>query len=177
MGTVKSKILIITLEPIGESMAGPAIRALEIGKRLASEFEVTVYSSAAGTRPKNLPANVRLVQGGGKRVLAELALGHTAIFIQANVLKPFPFLANMGKHLIVDLYDPYLFAVLVQYKNDPVQASASYRLMHQVLELHMTRADFTVCARRDSATTGLAAFVRLVASRLRCTDWTPVCAN
>ncbi len=146
MGTVKSKILIITLEPIGESMAGPAIRALEIGKRLASEFEVTVYSSAAGTRPKNLPANVRLVQGGGKRVLAELALGHTAIFIQANVLKPFPFLANMGKHLIVDLYDPYLFAVLVQYKNDPVQASASYRLMHQVLELHMTRADFTVCA-------------------------------
>lgn len=149
-----SKILIITLEPIGEKMAGPAIRALEIGKRLSDEFPTTVFSPIAGEPPQSLKTHLsenpgkhlKVVQGGGRKALANLALAHSAIFIQANVLKPFPFLANLGKHLIVDLYDPYLFSVLVQYKDDPVQASSSYRLMHQVLEAHMTKADFTVCA-------------------------------
>ncbi len=52
----------------------------------------------------------------------------------------------MEKFLIVDLYDPYLFSLLVQYQDDPVTASSSYRLMHQVLEKHMLTADFFVCA-------------------------------
>ena len=46
-----SKILIVTLEPIGDKMAGPAIRALEIGKRLSSEFPTTVFSPVAGSPP------------------------------------------------------------------------------------------------------------------------------
>lgn len=145
----KSKILIITLEPIGKKMAGPAIRALEIGKRLCRDFEVTVASTVKvedGIDKSSLPPNLKLVEGAGKKMIARLALIHSAIFIQANVLKPFPFLGNMDKHLIVDLYDPYLFSVLVQYKDDPVQAESSYRLMHQVLEKHMIKADFTVCA-------------------------------
>ncbi|HMW90926.1 MAG TPA: glycosyltransferase [Candidatus Obscuribacter sp.] len=150
MNQANSKILIITLEPIGDKMAGPAIRALEIGKRLATEFPTTVLSPVKSegsfAAAQNLPAGMKLVQGAGKKLVAQLALSATAIFVQANVLKPFPFLASMGKHLIVDLYDPYLFSVLVQYKDDPVQAGSSYRLMHQVLEAHMTRADFTVCA-------------------------------
>jgi glycosyltransferase involved in cell wall biosynthesis len=146
-----AKILIITLEPISKKMAGPAIRAVELGKVLCGEFDVTVFSPVDIEDGLTLPTdenwqNFRIVTGGGRKKLTELAEAADTIFLQANVLKPFPFLAEMNRYLIVDLYDPYLFAVLVQYKDDAVQADASYRLMHQVLEKHMLAADLTLCA-------------------------------
>ncbi|CAN5419293.1 hypothetical protein BH11CYA1_BH11CYA1_43000 [soil metagenome] len=149
-----SKILIITLEPISKKMAGPAIRAVELGKAIASEFPVVVFSpvevdeieSESPSTTLNLGNNLQVITGGGRKKLTELATEANTIFLQANVLKPFPFLSEMSKHLIVDLYDPYLFSVLVQYKDDAVQASSSYRLMHKVLEKHMLAADLTVCA-------------------------------
>jgi len=150
MSLNNSKILIITLEPISKKMAGPAIRAMELGKAIASEFSVTVFSPVDVTDVEPLPqtdlANFQFVAGGGRKKLQELAEGASTIFLQANVLKPYPFLAEMNKYLIVDLYDPYLFSVLVQYKDDNVQASSSYRLMHKVLEKHMLAADLAVCA-------------------------------
>ncbi len=131
-------------------MAGPAIRAIELGKAIASEFSVTVFSPVDVSDAEPLPqpelANFNFVAGGGRKMLQELAEGAETIFVQANVLKPYPFLAEMNKYVIVDLYDPYLFSVLVQYKDDSVQASSSYRLMHKVLEKHMLAADLAVCA-------------------------------
>ncbi|MBU6453073.1 MAG: glycosyltransferase family 4 protein [Cyanobacteria bacterium REEB67] len=144
----KTKILIITLEPIAQKMAGPAIRALELGKVLAEKFSVVVFSPVEGGPPPKdpLPESLTLVRGGGARALRTLAEASETIFIQSNVLKPYPFLSQLGKFLILDLYDPYLFSILVQYKNDRTQASASYRMMHQVLEAHMLACDFAVCA-------------------------------
>jgi glycosyltransferase involved in cell wall biosynthesis len=144
----KHKLLIITLEPIAQKMAGPAIRALELGKALAQNHKVAVFSPVIGGDPPSeaLPDNLTLVRGGGARDLRALAEESESVFIQSNVLKPYPFLSELGKYLIVDLYDPYLFAILVQYKNDSAQASASYRMMHKVLETHMLACDFAVCA-------------------------------
>jgi len=135
-------------------MAGPAIRAVELGKAIAPEFPVVIFSpvevdSTESEEPstiEKLGNNLQVVTGGGRKKLTELANEASTIFLQANVLKPYPFLSEMNKHLIVDLYDPYLFSVLVQYKDDAVQASSSYRLMHKVLEKHMLAADLTVCA-------------------------------
>ncbi len=144
----KTKILLITLEPIAQKMAGPAIRALELGKVFAGEFDTVVFSPVEGGDPPDgdLPPRLRLVRGEGARSLRALAEEAETIFIQSNVLKPYPFLAQLGKFLILDLYDPYLFSILVQYKGDPIQASASYRMMHQVLEAHMLACDLAVCA-------------------------------
>lgn len=144
----KTKILLITLEPIAQKMAGPAIRALELGKVLAREFDVVVFSPVEGGEPPDgdLPPRLRLVRGEGARSLRALAEEAETIFIQSNVLKPYPFLSQLGKFLIVDLYDPYLFSILVQYKGDAVQGSASYRMMHKVLEAHMLACDLAVCA-------------------------------
>jgi glycosyltransferase involved in cell wall biosynthesis len=145
------KILIITLEPVAEKMAGPAIRSLEIGRQLASEFGVTVYTPAKSKNKDSLAQTseksaVTIVAGAGRNELYALAESSDVLFIQANVLKQFPALAKSGKYLAVDLYDPYLFSLLEQYEDDPITASSSFRLMHQVLEKHMLTADFSVCA-------------------------------
>jgi glycosyltransferase involved in cell wall biosynthesis len=142
------RVLFVTLEPVSARMAGPAIRALELAKQLSEEFEVTIFSPHGDVEPIGSEAlgAVDLVTGLGKRDLSELAVDADILVIQANVLKPYPFLAQLNKFLVVDLYDPYLFTIHIQYENDAPSSSASYRLMHQVLERHMTAADFSICA-------------------------------
>lgn len=140
------KVLIVTLEPVAGKMAGPAIRCLELGRQLARDFAVTVFSPQRHTQGETDSGSVRIVSGGSKTVLYNLAHEADIIFLQANVLKPFPSLAKMDKYLILDLYDPYLFSLFEQYEDNPATAASSYRLMHQVLEKHMLAADFSICA-------------------------------
>jgi glycosyltransferase involved in cell wall biosynthesis len=144
----RRKVLCITLEPLSETMAGPAIRAFELGKQLADEFMVTVASPCSVDNPIQIEPNehFKVEAGIGKTRVLELANEAQVLFVQANVLKPFPKLASLKKYLVVDLYDPYLFSLLAQYSDDEATASSSYRLMHQVLERHMLAADFAVCA-------------------------------
>ncbi len=146
--SISGKLLLITLEPISKSMAGPAIRCIELARQLDDEFDVTVFSPYGGDHEFQLTDSdkFRVIVGASKTELYELANAADILFIQANVLKPYPDLAQMHKYVIVDLYDPYLFSLLVQYQDDPVTGSSSYRLMHQVLEKHMLSADFFVCA-------------------------------
>jgi glycosyltransferase involved in cell wall biosynthesis len=146
--SISGKLLLITLEPISKSMAGPAIRMIELARQLDSQFDVTVFSPHGGEHEFQLTETdkFRVIVGASKSELEELAIDSDILFIQANVLKPYPKLAQINKYLIVDLYDPYLFSLLVQYQDDPATASSSYRLMHQVLEKHMLCADFFVCA-------------------------------
>jgi glycosyltransferase involved in cell wall biosynthesis len=127
-------------------MAGPAIRAVELARALACEFDVTVFSARRSDLEAGSIAGVKVESGLGKAALYRLADEYDIIYVQANVLKPYPKLAKLGKYLVVDLYDPYLLSVLAQWADEPLSASASYSLMHQILEKHMIAADFSICA-------------------------------
>lgn len=112
------------------------------------EFDVTVFSPHGGEHEFQLTDSDKfhVIVGSGRTDLFNLASSMDVLFIQANVLKTYPSLTQLNKYMIVDLYDPYLFSLLVQYQDDAKTASSSYRLMHQVLEKHMLTADFFVCA-------------------------------
>ncbi len=152
MSNFSRRILLVTLEPISKKMAGPAIRCVEIAKQLSRQHEVTVFSPQAtdfksgAELCKQDNENFKLYCHASKSQLYTLAQNQDIIFIQANVLKPYPRLAELDKYLVIDLYDPFLLAILAQYKVDSTSASASYSLMHQVLKKHMINADFSVCA-------------------------------
>ncbi len=121
---------------------------IELARQLDHEFDVTVFSPYGGEHKFQLTESDKfhVIVGASRSELMEIAQAADVLFIQANVLKQYPRLGRIDKFLIVDLYDPYLFSLLVQYQDDPVTASSSYRLMHQVLEKHMLTADFFVCA-------------------------------
>jgi len=142
-------VLSITLEPISSSMAGPAIRCVELSKQLATQQQVTVFSP----RESDLTSkqicdspNFTLVAGTAKGEVYRLARSADILFLQPNVLKAYPLLARLDKYLVVDLYDPILLSILAQYEGDNTSLNASYNLMHQVLERHMALADFSICA-------------------------------
>ena len=84
--------MLVTLEPISRSMAGPAIRAVEMGKQLAREFSVTVVSPVAQEADNQLPAidGVKIVTGANRHLMYEEALANDVLIIQSNVLRPFP---------------------------------------------------------------------------------------
>jgi glycosyltransferase involved in cell wall biosynthesis len=145
----KRHVLSITLEPISQRMAGPAIRCVELSKQLAKQFKVTVFSP----RPSDITAehlsdspDFNLVTGTSKSSVYELARQSDILFLQGNVLKAYPLLARLDKYVVVDLYDPFLLAVLAQFNENTIALNASYNLMHQVLERHMAVADFSICA-------------------------------
>lgn len=145
----RRKILSITLEPISRQMAGPAIRCVELSKQLAKHFSVSVVSP----RPADLQAgdlldsaDFSLIAGANKSTIYELARQSDILFLQANVLKTYPLLARLDKYVVVDLYDPILLSILAQFEADAFSLAASYNLMHQVLEQHMTVCDFSLCA-------------------------------
>lgn len=142
------KVLLITLEPVAQQMAGPAIRAVELGKELAKDFAVTVFSPRETdiSGEQLCPLSSFKLVTGARNALYDSAEQADVLFVQGNVLKPYPRLARLDKFIAVDLYDPYLLSVLAQYSQDTVSSAASYNLMHQVLEAHMVNADFSVCA-------------------------------
>jgi glycosyltransferase involved in cell wall biosynthesis len=144
----RRRILLVTVEPMSTQMAGPAIRCLEIGKQLSAEFEVTVLSAQASS-DKNFGgngSNLKILSNLSKGEVLKLASQADILIIQGNVLKLYPQLAKLGKYLVIDLYDPYLFSMQVQYEEDTTTASASFRMMHQVLQKHMLACDFSICA-------------------------------
>jgi glycosyltransferase involved in cell wall biosynthesis len=140
------KILLITLEPIGNRMAGPAIRCVELGKQLAKHFTVTLFSPYSTSDDLSF-VNCDLKLGLNKKDLLSLAHNQDILIIQANVLKQYPQLSQLNKFLVVDLYDPFLFNIHLQYDEHPPSiASAIFRLMHKLIEKHMLLADFSICA-------------------------------
>jgi hypothetical protein len=127
-------------------MAGPAIRCLELGKQLGKHFEVTVFSPYKSNDEISFE-NCNLHLGLNKSELLNLAKQQDIFIIQANVLKKYPELSSLNKYLVVDLYDPFLFNIHLQYNEHPPSiASWIFRLMHKLLEEHMISADFSICA-------------------------------
>lgn len=160
------KILAVTLEPISETMAGPAIRCLELSRQLARYFDVVVshgtpkfdmvqrsstgepddVAGSNGTGSNAGACRFRYLKNPSHRQLYQQARNADILFIQGNVLKEYPGLSRLNKYLVVDLYDPYLLSLLPQYVNHPVTADSSYRLMHHVLGEHLAVTDFSICA-------------------------------
>jgi glycosyltransferase involved in cell wall biosynthesis len=126
-------------------MAGPAIRCLELSKQLSKHFDVTVACGQAADAP-SAETDLQLIANPSHRQLYQYAKDADILFIQANVLKEYPGLSRFGRYIVVDLYDPYLLSLLPQYSKQPVTGNASYRLMHKVLEQHLSVADFSICA-------------------------------
>src|SRR5271156_3625218 len=97
-----NKVLIITLEPIGNRMAGPAIRSCELGKQLATHMPTTVFSPyQIDNIPETVSGDCQFVSGKGKKSLLDLASKHDILIIQANVLKQYPQLMKLRKFLVV----------------------------------------------------------------------------
>jgi glycosyltransferase involved in cell wall biosynthesis len=125
-----SRVLVLSNEPVGKAMAGPAIRATALAHVL----------SQAGH-------DVTLRDTEDRGEVRRLAGESEVVVLQGWALERVPALADAGARLVVDLYDPFSLELLVLIESrsaderEVAQANA-LRALHDQLRA----GDFFLCA-------------------------------
>lgn len=138
-----TRILVITHDRLGQKMAGPAIRALEMARVLHTYAEVSLVSvNAANLDSESFP--VKFVTEDELR--DEVASAEVVIF-QGFTLQSYPWIAETDVFIVADLYDPMNLEILEQNieLTDSEQAHVN-RVVTESLTKQLERADFMICA-------------------------------
>lgn len=141
-----SRVVILTGDPIGPRMAGPAIRSWNMAALLAEEHEVMLVTT---TRLDDVdaPFEVRRIRPGENTEFDEVERWADVIVFQGHGMDQFEALQRTEKILVADIYDPMHLEMLEQGREQP---KATWELMvagaTQALNRQLARADFMLCA-------------------------------
>lgn len=139
-----TRVLVVSGDRVGQSMAGPAIRCWEMCRLLAANgHEVHLATPAASDRE---PDRFELVTSSQQTLYRESAWADVLV-VQGVVTAVYPFLLNSGKHLVVDLYDPYNLEILESFYDHPFEERMAQHRGHLgALMAQLHRGDFFLCA-------------------------------
>jgi len=141
-----TRVLVITNDPIGARMAGPAIRSWNIALTLSTDHEVRLVTTA-GLDAQPAPFAQYFVPPGRDRALRPLERWADVIVVQGHAMAMFRSLRRTQKFLVADIYDPMHVEQLEQARERPL---AEYeRIVADRVELlneQLLRADFLMAA-------------------------------
>ena len=167
--SARHRVLVVTGEPLGDRLAGPAIRAWEIAKALAAEHEVRLVSTA-GARRTSDAFSVEYAAGTGLR---EPTAWADVVIFQGFLLEFAPALKSTDTVLVADVYDPMHLEALEQAKDLGPQGRAdALAITTHALNEQLRRADFLLCASEKQRDFWLGALAAPGRSTRRCTTRT-----
>jgi glycosyltransferase involved in cell wall biosynthesis len=137
-----TRVLFISAEPIGETMAGPAIRVLELARAVAARCEVTIAApgpSDAGDAPVAL-IEATLADFGP---LLEAIKSHDVVVAQRLPPQLLRNVARLPVRFVADLYNPQMIEVLEAVGTGP---STSARRAWRSMLGQCAVADLVICA-------------------------------
>ena len=141
------RVLIVTPEPIGRRLAGPAIRAAQIARVLSDTHEIVLMSLAGESVS---PIDGRSVLG--PEVLGEdgdnlKALGHLdAAVVMGSALVRIPALAESDIPIVVDWFDPFHVEALHRSTGNHVRRLDLIEGARTTLLAQAERGDFFICS-------------------------------
>jgi hypothetical protein len=102
----RSRVLIVTHDPLRANMSGPGVRVLELGRALAATCDVTLATPFA---PEIRDDRCRIAQYsfGHPASMGSLAEQADVIVVQGFTLSRFPVLTRLPSQIVVDLYCPF----------------------------------------------------------------------
>jgi glycosyltransferase involved in cell wall biosynthesis len=138
------RVLLVSNEPIGATMAGPGIRYRQFALQLAERFEVTLVIP---NEPEDELPGVRVLRARdyGYSRFRQLARSHDVVVAQQLSIATMQSLARSGTPTVYDLYDPLLFESLAFFvgQADGAASGASLSraaLLKQVVALQTASA-------------------------------------
>jgi glycosyltransferase involved in cell wall biosynthesis len=137
-----TRVLFISAEPLGPSMAGPAIRVLELARAVAAHCQVTIAApgrSDAGDAPVEV-LEASLSDFG---VLLEALRRHDVVVAQRLPPQLLRYVARMPVRFVADLYNPQMIEVLEAAGEGP---STSPRRAWRSMLGQCAVADLVICA-------------------------------
>ena len=157
-----SRVLVLTNDVLGQKMAGPAIRTLEMARVLhAANIDVQLVSTQASTlEEQNFPVSV--AHGTDLEALVDWA---DVLVAQGNTLMDFPWMSERDVIIVADIYDPmHLEAMELGRGHTQEERMDQVLRSTESLNLQIERADFMLCAsekQRDLWLGHLGALARL----------------
>ena len=141
-----TRVLVITGDPIGVKMAGPAIRAWHIAHALSGVAEVTLVS-LSGHDVMDVPFAQRTVRPYDDRAMAKLEKAHDVIVFQGDAMDVFSSIRDSTKVIVADVYDPMHLEQLEQGREQGVEGwTRQVQGATDILNEQLGRADFLMCA-------------------------------
>ncbi|MBG6055930.1 GT2 family glycosyltransferase/glycosyltransferase involved in cell wall biosynthesis [Salinibacterium sp. CAN_S4] len=141
-----TNVVVVTGDPIGAKIAGPAIRAWNMAELLSRQCKVTLVSLSRVEKVA-APFDIVHVSMGDDRAFGKLEAAADVIVFQGNAMSVFDSLRDSKKILVVDLYDPMHLEQLEQGRELPAaQWDQQVSDATDVLNQQMERGDFFLCA-------------------------------
>lgn len=170
---ISTRVLIITGDPIGQKLAGPAIRAWNMAELLSRENSVTLLSFT-GVEEMDAPFDLVHVGAGDDRAFSQWEKWADVIVFQGHAMAVFDSLKTTSKILVVDIYDPMHLEQLEQGRELPREEwSRQVSDATNVLNEQMVRGDFFSAHRNASACSGSGNLRHLGGSTRQPTKVTP----
>lgn len=143
---LSTNVLIITGDPIGKKLAGPAIRAWSMAELLSEKSQV-VLVSLTRVETVDAPFDVVHVRPGDDRAFKKLERWADVIVFQGHAMAVFDSLRATKKIMVVDIYDPMHLEQLEQGRElPPAQWTRQVKDATEVLNEQLRRGDFFLCA-------------------------------
>jgi len=145
-----SRILLICNDIVGENMAGPGIRYWEFARFLGRRFTVALavpsfVSMSAVPSAENLPATLHVCTSA--QDVRSLVEDCDVVVTLGVVLLFYPFISELGKPLVLDMYDPFLLENLQRQAGaDLLKQLTSYENYLEALRVQIRAGDFFICA-------------------------------
>ena len=141
---IKRKLLIVSSEVVSGEMAGPAIRVWNFAQVLSQYMEVIL----AVPNKVNLPEqNFKIVQFTDDSQLKKIIEQVDIILSGGMAFAKYRSIKDSGKYLIIDIYDPYNLATLVEYETESMKKRLEiHKSIHEIFNEQFYYGDFFICA-------------------------------
>jgi glycosyltransferase involved in cell wall biosynthesis len=143
---MRTAVLVVSAEAVGDRMAGPAIRAYELARTLADASDVTIAAPAPSAVGD---PRIALVHAGMADIeaLVTAARGHDVVIAQELPPVALERLAGGPTRLVADLYNPVVLELLAATAERPERAQRRMhgRIVARTLAL-CAAADLVICA-------------------------------
>lgn len=146
MPRTRTRVLIVTGDPIGERMAGPAIRVWHMARVLSAVADVRVVSWMPIGRESSKFELIYVSESDDEAMKVHESWSDV-IVVQGMSFRIFPSIAGTSKIVVADLYDPFQLEQLEMNKysergrwEDEVTKAVS------LLNEQLSRADIFLCA-------------------------------
>jgi len=138
----RRRVLVVSTDPMGAEMPGPAIRAWQLAEVLGEHVDVVLASTVAveGAHPN---VELRLATGGA---LAEMLGWSDVCFVPSALVYMAQELRSTAKPVAVDIYDPYHLENLEMGGDDRAEHDIAVSRQVGVLNAAMRRGDIFTCA-------------------------------
>ena len=136
------RALVLSTDPIGPEMPGPAIRAWNLAQVLGEHMEV-VLASTMGVSGAHPNAELRLAEGPA---LAELVDGADVLFTPSALVYMARELRETEKPVVVDIYDPAHLENLEMGGDDVEANDRAVARQAGIINVALLRGDFFTCA-------------------------------